>query len=124
MCRCGVGGFADLPLVETAHAGWWTLSLGPAVVHVVDASLLASDGTWGIVRFIANPPPRTPDENLFEELLLDPRLTVDVATRMALALVEGGIEPNGEAMLRSAEAFLAAHPPDAQRRDDAAEPAR
>ena len=47
---------------------------------------LASDGTWGALRFALNPP-GAPDQDLFAELLGDPRLTTLTTTRLEEAIV-------------------------------------
>lgn len=61
VCGGSMGALRNLPLRErTGHPGWSTLELLDATLHVLEADRLASDGTWGFVRFACNPEPPAP----------------------------------------------------------------
>ena len=56
VCRGSMGALRHLPLRERSdHGGWSTLTLHRLTLHVLEADRLASDGTWGFVRFACNP---------------------------------------------------------------------
>ena len=102
LCRRGIGVFRRMPLMPTAHRGWWWHDLGPAVLHVVDARQLARDGTWGAVRMIADPPPSSPDEDLLAELQRDPKISIEAVVRVAEAIMNETIRPSTHAQYRTA----------------------
>ena len=55
--------------------------------------MLSSDGTWGAVRFIANPPPSSPAQDLFAELQRDPRVSRETIDRIAEAIMNEQLKP-------------------------------
>lgn len=74
ICRGSRGALRHLPLKpHPAHEGWWRLQMRKLEIHVLEAHRLASDGTWGFVRFAANPE-IAPPADLVAELLGDPLL--------------------------------------------------
>ena len=101
-CRRSIGVFRRMPLVPSAHRGWRWHGLGPAVLHVVDARQLSRDGTWGAVRMIADPPPRSPDEDLLAELRRDPKISIEAVVRVAEAIMNETIRPSTHAQYRTA----------------------
>jgi len=106
LCRGGIGVFRAVPLVPAGHNGWWRLDLGPSVLHVVDASLLDRDGTWGAVRMIADPPPTSDDDDLLAELQRDPRISIQSVARVAEAIMNETIRPSTDAQYRTAAEMM------------------
>jgi hypothetical protein len=86
-CKGSIGAFRRLSRTEVPnHRGWWRALAGHGELHLISAVRLASDGTWGALRFALNPP-GAPDQDLFAELLGDPRLTTITRTRLEEAIV-------------------------------------
>ena len=75
-------------------------------MHVLDASLLASDGTWGAVRFIADPPSSSPDQDLFAELRRGPRVSTQTINRIAKAIMNEQLKPTLITQRRSAASIV------------------
>jgi len=89
--RDGVGAFRLHRLQDTGYTGWWKHDTGFVTIHVLDAAKLASDGTWSLLRFAANPP-GDPDQDLAAESNADPRLSIEEARRISEAIMNHVIE--------------------------------
>ena len=81
---------------------------GVARVHILDAARLESDGTWGVVRFAANPPGDA-SQDLLAELQRDRKISSSQLERISEAIVNDTIPNTGKRERKTAAQIMVDH---------------